>query len=71
MFYTLEDLKKRVDQAIAVNRYAKDRTVIIRVSEPSIGAMAGVQITQAYCGIDWDNSKFIIQPSVPLFRKAK
>lgn len=71
MFLTLDRLYEIVKRHVAIDKYAHEKKVVIRLSEPSIGGISCVGITQAYGGIDWDNGKFIIQPAEPIIRKKQ
>lgn len=48
-----------------------DWRVVVRLSDPSVGGCACVDVDNVFPGFDWDHGKFIIHASEPIIRKKK
>lgn len=70
----LYELKNIIDASIG-DRYAghrnpKDISVLITLSERSVGARAACDVYSANMGFDWEHNQFRISPDFPLVHKG-
>ena len=65
---TLNELKADIDSY--VEEGFGDWTVLINLTEPSIGARASVGIRGIYPGIDWEHRQMRIDPEEPIVRRG-
>lgn len=70
----LAELKHAVDFTVSTLRayeHPEDIAVVIRLKEPSVGGVACSEIASAHRGMDWDNARFVLSPSVALRREGR
>lgn len=66
---TLNELKADID--LYVEEGFGDWTVLITLSEPSIGAGVSTGIHGIYPGIDWEHGQMRIDPEEPIVRRGR
>lgn len=66
----LLELKEQVDLLIKYTRHPEDKTVVIELSQSSIGPVASVGIRNIYQGFDHDNNRIIINPNRAICDKS-
>jgi hypothetical protein len=67
------ELKQIVDHYIEnLDSYEKpeDITVLITLSESSMGPRASCSVKNCYIGFDWEKNQFRLEPDQPLTRKG-
>jgi hypothetical protein len=63
---TLQQLKERVNQILDTNPRKGECTVCVPNNKGGMGGTSVTEVDNANCGIDWDNGKFILRPTVKM-----
>lgn len=68
---TVKDLKHIIDSQLKAFPQYEDWQVVIRTSEPSVGACSFMPARSVGFGFDWDTGKFFVYPEEKLVKKDK
>lgn len=66
----LKELKETVDFVFNRSKNPEGSSVVITLSEPSIGSRAYSSVQGIYIGFDWETNQIRIEPSVDLVKKG-
>jgi hypothetical protein len=58
----LQRLKQLIDKTMEVDENNKYLSVVVTLSEPSIGSRSMVGVKQANAGFDWEKGQFRLEP---------
>lgn len=63
---TVKELFEKIKSLIQDNSHVEDFKVAVRLSTPSIGAVAIGEIESSYVGFDWDHGNYILTTKTPI-----